>query len=73
MQPEKSWKKPGSSAPKQLQVQQTLTSCVRCGQRLKGPICARCSFDHIAQPIYLLCLISPRQLQINTDPDTEET
>jgi hypothetical protein len=51
--------------PQPEPVAQTLTTCVRCGQPLRGPVCAHCQFDHIANPIFLLCRVPSQKMQID--------
>lgn len=62
--------KPTTTA-KPVTVPQTLTTCVRCARPLKGPKCSHCGFDHIANPVWLLCLMPPQKLQIQPDADKQ--
>ena len=59
-------------AKEKTKVEQTLTTCLRCGKSLEGAVCKHCGFDHRSEPIYFLCLANPRKLQIQTESDNQQ-
>lgn len=54
---------PAPTVPAKEPVEQTLLSCMRCGQKLSGAVCSHCRYDN-RKKIRLLAGTDPRKLQI---------
>ncbi len=60
------------AVPTQPMVAQTLTTCLRCGSALHGPICTACGFDHTAESLFFLTPVEPARLQIPAVSKTQQ-